>query len=123
MTGSEWRLLTKENKVFELLEYQNNIDRHTPVYDTVKKVLMAALPTMKQFDATAWAIYDAIFETANKYFRIKLFLLEIRLDGNITTSFIHNSPDDLIQEFIKLPKKKRDHINKLAERRMKGEKI
>lgn len=123
LAGTEWCQLIKENKVFELLEYQNNKDRNKPVYDTVKKVLMAAFPAMKQFGETEWSIYNAMFEEANRDFRIKLFLLELKLDCGITSHMFDGTADNIIEKFLKLPKSKRAAINKLAERRMMGEKI
>jgi hypothetical protein len=123
LTGSEWDQLIKENKVFELLHHENNEERRKPVYDAVKKVLVAAFPAMSAFDATAWAIYDAWFEKGYADFRIKLFLLELRLDCGISSRFFRNEADAVIQKFIKLPKSKRAAINKLAERRMRGEKV
>jgi hypothetical protein len=123
MPGPEWDQLLKENKVFGLLEYQNNEKRYTVVYDAVKKVLMAAFPAMKEFGETEWGIYNAMFEKANQHFRIGLFLLELRLDCGISSRFFRNEADTIIEKFMKLPKNKRAAINKLAERRMMGEKI
>jgi hypothetical protein len=123
ISDTEWDQLLKENKVFGLLDYQNNENRYSTVYDAVKKGLMAEFPAMKQFGKTEWSIYNAMFEKSNQHFRIKLFLLELRLDCVISSRFFENKADNIIEKFIKLPKYKRAGINKLAERRMMGEKI
>jgi hypothetical protein len=123
LSDPEWDKLTAENKVFELLNYQNNEQRRKPVYDAVEKVCMAAFPYMKQFDATARSIYDALFEEGNTAFRVKSFLLELRSDSGSVSRFFDNSADKIIEKFIKLPKYKREGINKLAERKMRGEKV
>jgi hypothetical protein len=124
VSDSNLTKLFKENKVFELLNYQNNEENYKTVYDVVKKVLVAQFPATKQFGETEWSIYDALFEKGNYDFRIKLFLIELKLDGNINTDETRGiDADKIIEKFSKLPQDKRDGINKLAERRMMGEKV
>jgi hypothetical protein len=123
ISGPELDNLIEENKIFDLLNYQNNEKRHKPVYDAAKKVFMAEFPAMKQFNETEWAIYDALFEKGNLEFRISLFLLELRLDCGISSRYFEATANNIIEKFLKLPKYKREGINKLAERRMMGEKI
>ena len=84
---------------------------------------MAQFPAMKQFGETEWSIFNALFEKGNREFRIQLFLLELRLDCSNSSRFFEDTPGFTIEKFMKLPKNKRAAINKLAERRMMGEKV